>query len=197
MFLGMHITGFLTVSKPPTTPLAPTAHTDKSRGHDACDACAANAREEWNSSRRYKGMEFFENQVGEVRFLTTLPDPPAAATVVPPITPRTSSPTATATIANVGHGGSLAVDAPSNHNASPSTAQRTQPRQGINKPDKKTTKKKQPPLRRATRHSNIVRNAIRIRFNAGGAHTGFGYWCKAENPRRRRRRRRWRLAERP
>ncbi|KAI0912612.1 fungal-specific transcription factor domain-containing protein [Ustulina deusta] len=102
-------------------------------------------------------MEFFENQVGEVRFLTTLPDPPAAATVVPPITPRTSSPTATATIANVGHGGSLAVDAPSNHNASPSTAQRTQPRQGINKPDKKTTKKKQPPS--AARHDTVTSSA--------------------------------------
>ncbi|KAI0420948.1 fungal-specific transcription factor domain-containing protein [Xylaria grammica] len=78
-------------------------------------------------------MEFFENQVGEVRFLTTLPDPPA---VVPPISPGTSSPTATATIGNVATSGASPSD-----NNQPSSAQRMQSRQSISKPDKKSTKK--------------------------------------------------------
>ncbi|RWA13145.1 hypothetical protein EKO27_g1965 [Xylaria grammica] len=78
-------------------------------------------------------MEFFESQVGEVRFLTTLPDPPA---VVPPISPGTSSPTATATIGNVATSGASPSD-----NNQPSSAQRMQSRQSISKPDKKSTKK--------------------------------------------------------
>ncbi|TGJ79550.1 hypothetical protein E0Z10_g9201 [Xylaria hypoxylon] len=87
-------------------------------------------------------MEFFENQVGEVRFLTTLPDPTAPAAVVPPITPGTSSPTAAATIANAGHGEPLVADAStSNNNPALSSAQRTQSHQPGSKPDKRTTKK--------------------------------------------------------
>ncbi|KAI1429679.1 fungal-specific transcription factor domain-containing protein [Xylaria sp. FL1777] len=99
-------------------------------------------------------MEFFENQVGEVRFLTTLPDPPTTANVVPPITPGASSPTAIATITNVGSAESLAVDASSSHNPPPYSAQRTQSRQSISKPDKRATKKKPPPS--ATRHDTVT-----------------------------------------
>ncbi|KAI0450221.1 fungal-specific transcription factor domain-containing protein [Xylaria acuta] len=98
-------------------------------------------------------MEFFENQVGEVRYLTTLPDPPAAAAVGPPITPGTSSsPTATATIAGVGGGESLVADASSANPPPPPAAQRTQSRQNTAKSDKRT--KKQTPA--ATRRDAIT-----------------------------------------
>ncbi|KAI0430513.1 fungal-specific transcription factor domain-containing protein [Xylaria sp. FL1042] len=107
-------------------------------------------------------MEFFENQVGEVRFLTTLPDPPTPATLIPPITSGTTSPTATVTgnatraNVNVGNGESLAVDASSSHNPASSSAHRTQSRQSLGRPDKRTTttKKKQAPA--AARRDTVI-----------------------------------------
>ncbi|KAI8947614.1 fungal-specific transcription factor domain-containing protein [Xylaria longipes] len=96
-------------------------------------------------------MEFFENQVGEVRYLTTLPDPAAAAAAGPPITPgASSSPTATATRASVGGGEPLVADA-SSTNPPPAT-QRTHSRQNTTKSDKRT--KKQAPV--ATRRDTIT-----------------------------------------
>ncbi|KAI0545150.1 fungal-specific transcription factor domain-containing protein [Xylaria curta] len=88
-------------------------------------------------------MEFFENQVGEVRYLTTLPAPPAAGAVVPPVvTPgSSSSPT----------GESLVADA-SSTNPLPPASQRTQSRQNTAKSDKRT--KKQVPA--ATRRDTIT-----------------------------------------
>ncbi|KAI0811828.1 fungal-specific transcription factor domain-containing protein [Xylaria sp. FL0064] len=105
-------------------------------------------------------MEFFENQVGEVRFLTTLPDPPTTATIIPPITPGTASPTVTATRGNVNvlNGESLASDASSSHNPASLSAHRTQSRQGLGRPDKKTAttaaKKKQAPV--AARRDTVI-----------------------------------------
>ncbi|KAI1361667.1 fungal-specific transcription factor domain-containing protein [Xylaria arbuscula] len=85
-------------------------------------------------------MEFFENQVGEVRFLTTLPAPPTSANGISPISPGIPSPTASVTRPNPGDGDPLAAQSNTG----------IQPHQNIsNKPDKRTTKKK-PPTRRDT-----------------------------------------------
>ncbi|KAI1309192.1 fungal-specific transcription factor domain-containing protein [Xylaria venustula] len=86
-------------------------------------------------------MEFFENQVGEVRFLTTLPAPTATAASIPPITPAAASPTATAATASLGSTESAAADASSGHNLPPLSAQLTQPHQSVGRTDKKTKKK--------------------------------------------------------
>ncbi|KAI1437076.1 fungal-specific transcription factor domain-containing protein [Xylaria sp. CBS 124048] len=77
-------------------------------------------------------MDFFESQVGEVRYLTTLP--PTAGSSVPPSTPsRRSSPT-TATLTN-------AASSSSNKQPPPdASASRTQPRRANSKPDKKPKK---------------------------------------------------------
>ncbi|KAI0873411.1 fungal-specific transcription factor domain-containing protein [Hypoxylon argillaceum] len=102
------------------------------------------------------GMEFFESQVGEVRYLTTIPEPStAAAAAGASMTPGTSSSPTTATT-NVAAGNieplrSLGPDSSStNPHLLPPTpsAQRTQSRQTSSRSDKRT--KKQPPA--TTRH---------------------------------------------
>ncbi|KAI0399772.1 fungal-specific transcription factor domain-containing protein [Xylaria palmicola] len=95
-------------------------------------------------------MEFFESQVGEVRYLTTLSDPPTgAAAAPPPITPgSSSSPTASAAIINVAD---LSPSTPATV-----TAPRTQPRQGASKPDKRA---KKPAAAANTRRDTVTSSA--------------------------------------
>ncbi|KAI1826711.1 fungal-specific transcription factor domain-containing protein [Xylaria intraflava] len=92
-------------------------------------------------------MDFFENQVGEVRYLSTLSDPATAAPVVSPLTRvNSSSLTAAATVANTAVNKdreSLSVTAasPSNKRTPPSASvQQTQPSRVNTKPDKKSKK---------------------------------------------------------
>ncbi|KAI1174679.1 fungal-specific transcription factor domain-containing protein [Nemania sp. FL0916] len=88
-------------------------------------------------------MEFFENQVGEVRYLTTLPDASPAAGVVPAISPGSSS---SPTAANAsGHPEPLGSETSPGTSTLPSataagTAPRTQSRQGTGRSDKRTKK---------------------------------------------------------
>ncbi|GAP86725.1 putative fungal specific transcription factor domain-containing protein [Rosellinia necatrix] len=118
-------------------------------------------------------MEFFENQVGEVRYLTTLPDPSAAGSVAPPVTPGTSSSpaaSASATIANSGADASGSSNNNSNNsnnnnnnnnnsnsnniNHGSSATQRAQSRQNTSKPDKRAKKQAS-----TTRHDTITSSA--------------------------------------
>ncbi|KAI1353918.1 fungal-specific transcription factor domain-containing protein [Xylaria sp. FL0043] len=121
-------------------------------------------------------MEFFENQVGEVRFLTTLPDPPTTATIIPPITPGTTSPTVTATRGNVNvlNGDALASDASSSHNPASLSAHRTQSRQGLGRPDNKTATtaaKKKQALAAARRDTVISSTTPSVSAPTPGAQT--------------------------
>ncbi|KAI2636626.1 fungal-specific transcription factor domain-containing protein [Xylaria nigripes] len=103
-------------------------------------------------------MEFFESQVGEVRYLTDLPDPIAPPDVVPPVTPThgtSSSPAATGPITNaIIHGDTLSVAPPFSNKHSPApasaSAQRTQSRHGNNKAEKKAKKPTAATARRDT-----------------------------------------------
>ncbi|KAI0104980.1 fungal-specific transcription factor domain-containing protein [Nemania sp. FL0031] len=92
-------------------------------------------------------MEFFESQVSEVQYLTTLPDPTAAAAGAPMTPGSSSSPTTAATRSNAAHIESLGADSSSSHRPPPPpptsapSAQRTQSRQNSSsKPDKRTRK---------------------------------------------------------
>ncbi|KAI1111693.1 fungal-specific transcription factor domain-containing protein [Nemania sp. NC0429] len=114
-------------------------------------------------------MEFFESQVGEVRYLTSLPDqsPSSAAasssspTAIATATSNTAT-TATATtggagaIANVGNLEPLSVDSsPNNPLLPPISTPRAQSRQNSNKPDKRPKKQAPAATRRdATTPSN-------------------------------------------
>ncbi|KAI8625932.1 fungal-specific transcription factor domain-containing protein [Xylariaceae sp. FL1651] len=102
-------------------------------------------------------MEFFENQVGEVRYLTTLPDAPA---VGQPISPgSSSSPIATATAAAVGSAESLgATAAPPHPHPHPPPAARAQSRLSSNRGDKKA-KKSAPAAKRDVTTASVASSA--------------------------------------
>ncbi|KAI0465843.1 fungal-specific transcription factor domain-containing protein [Xylaria cf. heliscus] len=105
-------------------------------------------------------MEFFENQVGEVRYLTTIPDSPAV-----PVTPGSSSSPAAGAVSTIGSIGSIGsvgsvgsgeplADASSTI-PPPAAVQRTHSRQNPSKSDKRT--KKQVPA--APRRDTITSSA--------------------------------------
>lgn len=141
-------------------------------------------------------MEFFENQVGEVRYLTTLPDPTTAAAsatatatatgaVVPPITPGTSSSPAASTAASITNTGisNTGADAPPTNHSLPA-GHRAQPRPTIihnnsNKPDKRA--KKQAPT--PARHDTITSSATpSVSASTPGATTAPVAGAKRKNP---------------
>lgn len=97
-------------------------------------------------------MEFFESQVGEVRYLTTLPDrsPTAASSSSPTaIATATSSESAT----HAGNPEPLGADSsPNNPLLPPISTPRAQSRQNSNKPDKRSKK----PASAATRRDTIT-----------------------------------------
>lgn len=115
-------------------------------------------------------MEFFESQVGEVRYLTTLPDqsPPAQPGHAPPITPgaSSSSPTAIATttgesLNNAANSEPLGlVSSPNNPLLPPISTPRAQSRQNSNRPDKRTKKPASTAPRRDTITSSTTPNAF-------------------------------------